>query len=116
MHRELLAPVPVANWSGSKVIFGGVLPCAAAWLIVITAPHPWELVGLALSNWYIGSIPVPFTFHLVLSSPAVSTIQSPQVLIVCPEDEDVPVGACPISRFSANTLEGLDSNRGISRG
>ena len=104
MHRALL----VFNTSGSKVIFGGLL--LFAWLIVITSPHPWDPLGVALSNWYIGSIPVPFTFHLVLSSPAVSTIQSPQVLIVCPEDEDVPVGACPISRFSANTLEGLDSN------
>ena len=110
MHRALL----VFNTSGSKVIFGGVLPCAAT--IVITAPHPWELVGLALSNWYIGSIPFWLTFHLVLSSPAVSTIQSPQVLIVCPEDELPAGGLAPISRFSANTLEGLDSNRGISRG
>ena len=94
LHRELLAPVPVANTFGSNVIFGGLLFVPAT--ISITFPHPLGVVALYS---YIGSIPVPFTFHLVLSSPAVSTIQSPQVLIVCPEDEDVPVGACPISRF-----------------
>ena len=110
MHRELLAPVPVANWSGSKVIFGGLLFVPAT--ISITFPHPLGVVALYS---YIGSIPVPFTFHLVLSSPAVSTIQSPQVLIVCPEDELPAGGVVPISRFSANTLEGLDSNKRLKK-
>ena len=70
-----------------------------AWFIVITNPHPLELVGLLFAS-YIGSIPVPFTFHLVLSNPAVSTIQSPQVVNVCPEEDVVPVGGlAPTSRF-----------------
>ena len=96
LHRELEAPVPVPNTSGSNVISGVLFACDG--FIVITAPHPWELAALFASNWYIGSIPFWFTFHLVLSNPAVSTIHSPQVANFPPE-EDVPVGVAPTSRF-----------------
>ena len=96
LHRELLALFPFI-WSGSNVIFAGAVFVVA--VIVITAPHPKVFAGVVASNWYIGSIPVPFTFHLVLSNPAVSTIHSPQFWNAVPEEE-LPVGVFPvISRF-----------------
>ena len=93
------------NSSGSNVIVAGPLPAFTLGLISITLPQPLEAVGLAASTSYIGSIALSVTFHLVLSNPAVSTIQSPQVPNAVPV-ESAPVGVAPTSIFSANTLEG----------
>ena len=89
------------NWvSGSNVIVAGPLLFTGG-LISITLPQPWEAVGSAAFTSYIGDIPSPSTFHLVLSNPAVSTIHSPQFWNVFPVEESVPVGAFPTSIFSS---------------
>ena len=89
------------NWvSGSNVIVAGPLPAFTLGLISITLPQPLEAVGFVASTSYIGSIASTVTFHLVLSNPAVSTIQSPQVPNAAPV-ESVPVGFVPTSIFSS---------------